>query len=1727
MNRTQCLTKLLAVATLMAALVSPVIAATYSLRGYGTFTESGPPSRTPAGATLRRFTFGDVDHAKIFASKLYSDFELTSGNRIEPIASKRGVVDVVALAGGGYVMAACSATTPNVAIVVAPDRPALIGALDSELSALPLRRAALAHPLYMDKWDRYPLGVWQGIGDFAQNPTDNTVDSFYKWMSDVAINPQFNMGRYTIDGAVNDNVFAWQRSYYAKYGLKYQFVEWLINQPDLYNRNPFLSSTANPHVASRWSYYGETRLGTGALRDVQNATYAGILKNVDADQNMMAILDPDGEIGPFGVDYWGASGPALQREFVRFLREVRKLSLDDVSLRYTGKAGAYKGWDDVTLADWRDFYGWSNGAVDLAGEWRILRDDKLEAYASGWALPTFDDSDWVRLYYPGDSLVYSLVSGGKPLWMRKTVTVNRKAFAGPIYLSLAPLSGQSVQVFINGRPAGSLDPRFHTAHTWGQFDVTDDVAKNATLTLALKFAGGDEPNGPVFLTSKKVEDFPTSDPILNARRWDHLEFVDWASAQGVGSTLSTIRSIDPNRPIKVHANSGSPWGWTSVAKYGGFSHHTGSGPGWNYTEPRQLGLSRDLQDSSETGGPVDNLRDLKGLFGNLIYMGKNAHDYFISVLSISKDPAMKAWFTQKVPAIKVMGRANVLKSPIAVIDAQLGTRYQGEFAHWESWRFGVNPGKGGEMVPFLDEIRIREGNLNGNKVIIDPGYESWDDEETAALRTYVTNGGVLVLNQLSGRSTFLRRGNGDGPGCKLAGVRFGAQPVNSRAITFAGSDSVLAGAIGAVGVESRYGEPPVALVPDAGTTVLATWPDGTAAVTKRQIGTGSVYYLGTSVYPQKMISPFVDAYGPGVYATATGGFDLLRTLQSNNGCEDLIMVRGLGNKPTNITWTFDYKPTGIYDPVTGKPIDAKIDGNTATFTVTIDDWDFQWYASRRPSAPDSVSHWLNRQTQIWSGVTPPSVTPQPAVYRHLDLNKGWKMVQTDTIDAAKALMNRDDKAAGLVPTILTLWNAPASTATKPTSAALYRRDFDLPAEWNRESTFSLAVRGQIHDCPIHGMTGKNEIFLNGVSIWSGNKLDTQYIDVVPNPLPAHNRLEIVHEGNGIMPSVMLVRSAKPDSVIDLAGEWKAVSDQHTEAPATVPGPVTASFIYRDILIPESARGKEIWFRANGNCPNVMVNGRVRYWDMNGPTTFTPSPNLEIDVTPDIRFGKVNRIAIGSSMFNGWHPTRLTFNSVELAAYAPGKWSPDGKGTRTALTAKELVAVERDLSTVQAYPLVRPAVAKKAPVMLTAASEAIPLVLPTPIVDIDMHPEGAVAKDRGPNAFPLTIKGNVEPITEGGGKIAGVYIHGEGPNAGSILIPQGPFRRHMDGKPLTMRFWVKPIAINRGGGALASWIDYNFNWGIGDSTTAINLNDPPGRKLIAQDVIRQRDWQSLTLVLDGVKGTLYVDGIAVGVQTWNRSMPSSDAPFSVGSMGGIRDYFNGKIAAFTIYPGAMTADDVAKLYLKEKPGFTVDVNQAGPEKDIFRLAIDGDTVKDGSEIPVASMETAGLTVRRDDGAPYVSFSGDKSYITARDHPRARNYAAPFSLVWEMRREAGAGGMIFRHHHIICLGLNGNGTLDFDANIGRNNRATFPNAVPAGKWVRMMLTYDGHTVCVYRDGEKLGEKAYPGALAPSDFPIAIFVDNTNRFPTYGNIKADVREYRLIDGILTKMPEPAPMK
>jgi hypothetical protein len=243
------------------------------------------------------------------------------------------------------------------------------------------------------------------------------------------------------------------------------------------------------------------------------------------------------------------------------------------------------------------------------------------------------------------------------------------------------------------------------------------------------------------------------------------------------------------------------------------------------------------------------------------------------------------------------------------------------------------------------------------------------------------------------------------------------------------------------------------------------------------------------------------------------------------------------------------------------------------------------------------------------------------------------------------------------------------------------------------------------------------------------------------------------------------------------------------------------------------------------------------------------------------------------------------------------------------------------------------------------------------------------------------------------------------------------------------------------------------------------------------------------------------------------LEGNGAPVHIGSIGGVRNFLNAKLAAFSIYGEAFSPAAVRRLYELERGAYCQKSDAFFPENDFFHLKL-ASGGGDEAEVPSDVTIGPGVQVEQEVGRSVLSFDGHASHVIVRDSPRERLFSKPYAFLLDFRPELGTSGMIFRRHHAECLSLESDGTLVFDANIGRRNLVRFPKAVKFDAWNRIVLTYDGHVVALKVNGVQAGRHAYEGSLYDSgDFPIVFLADNTRPdFPKALNVRCKIRELRL---------------
>ena len=111
-----------------------------------------------------------------------------------------------------------------------------------------------------------------------------------------------------------------------------------------------------------------------------------------------------------------------------------------------------------------------------------------------------------------------------------------------------------------------------------------------------------------------------------------------------------------------------------------------------------------------------------------------------------------------------------------------------------------------------------------------------------------------------------------------------------------------------------------------------------------------------------------------------------------------------------------------------------------------------------------------------------------------------------------------------------------------------------------------------------------------------------------------------------------------------------------------------------------------------------------------------------------------------------------------------------------------------------------------------------------------------------------------------------------------------------------------------------------------------LPSVPVRRQIVNTVIAPRRWQCLTLSVRG--------GNPISTSTASPSAgrhgtglsQGSDAPVYIGSLGGKRNFLNAKLAAFSIYGEALSADAVRGSYRAERGTYRAKPDAYFPEND---------------------------------------------------------------------------------------------------------------------------------------------------------------------------------------------------
>jgi hypothetical protein len=1246
------------------------LAAKYDLRVYGTLSTE---DKTPANANYRQIhvTTQNAAKAQLLVSKFLRDFTVLPPVVQQETAVGDKTLPVLAFESGRRILPVWHEGASTVDFYLFTSQMDLTSFVASTPGALAGAVAVEGrkYPYFLDFWDRHCMGSWYAprLDWDGRYFTEEGNDAF---MGHFGLN--INLGGDFLAGAAEA----------ARYNIGYKFNRWLDVSVSAYDNSPESATRGDPDISFLASYYGDTPYADNPAGFGEMDEMTAFYHQFTDDDHLTSITDPHGETGPGNDSYIGANlrEEYSRRDLVHYLRDMRKFSLSDLGTRWYGKADKYKSWDDVAFPREREYYGWDDGhSQDLAGTWKLKGASLADGESANFTKPDYDDSKWFSFQQPGTTYIdVTHRPGGPGGWNRFSFTPDDALLKSgkPVYLTICPFNDARWTtpdtVYLNGQKLG--DVTFGYGLEWKQFDVTS-IAKPGANLLAVHSQFG-VMRGPVFLTLKKVEAYPTSDPTLNARWYDTREWTASDVARGNARDITFLRSTDPDRPVKIMAYDSmidvmNPYSQA----LGAYPHCTGESA---FFRPwfKRYGYLRGINDSSEPSQPAKNIDELKGLFFCMTFEGMNAHDYFINLTNLLVDPLQKAWYQKNLPYFELMGSFDLKRPDIVVARSPRVMRV---------FPFDVaeenDPGRGDIQQAhygyvYASELEIADKLVDNYKVMLDDNFHALNPEDVDHLQAWVEAGGTLVLNQRSGRNDYMKPNSW--PIAKLIGgiptirpqtgsIKFEDNPVILKAYagkTFANTGESVDWQ------KYNYFTDSIALNEGPDISVVARYDDGKPAIIVRTLGKGKVVVLGSAFY--RKASDKMDGYyygSPedvafydhlftdlGVAPLVQSSSDKLwaeRFISNNGSTEMLILGNQDGKTPlqgASAVWDLGFHPARVFDPADGSDINVKIDGNKVTFeNLNMDPHEMRYYAVERAdwNTDETVKHWLARQSDLWHAITMPAATPPVQPLHDIGFPGAFSVRQfTDEAEARKALAPDVTVDQNWRSMRASDWQV-AGLSTGPKIVAVYRKNFTVTPQW---------LKGQrgVEVMTNGGANGPTEMAINGTRISGGDQPAATPEQVYTALKPGTNLLTILAKaggnGNGGFDNIFSFRRLPKGQFVDISGDWIGFTSDSDSAKVDFPAKGDWTIVRKMVTLTDAEKAAgSIWAEVDGNPAAVSVNGHVLYFSSHYGAMFQPGQIYRVNITAALKKDGTNEIAVGpGSWINGqFVPGTLDIKSVKL------------------------------------------------------------------------------------------------------------------------------------------------------------------------------------------------------------------------------------------------------------------------------------------------------------------------------------------------------------------------------------------------------------------------------------------------------------------------------------------------
>ena len=970
--------------------------------------------------------------------------------------------------------------------------------------------------------------------------------------------------------------------------------------------------------------------------------------------------------GPGGIEatqayqLYADFSPAGLADYRDFLKNKKKLDLAALGQREFGDAKHYSSWDEVFPLDSFTYFGKLDDACQLLSSWHwqpATADAEPPALSSGtWRSVTFpgkfpDTGEMFKV--TGDDAFYRTEFDASS-WLAKT--------GGDQYLVCGKITqrgGLALHAWLNGHDLGEpaktgITSGFHTSAV-----KINGMLKPGKNELAMWVPRG-KLLSPFFLTPHKPEDYPSSDRLLNAR---YIDLRDWQFDR-LGrrqiDAFTAARQVEPDRPMTVAP--GGAWELCGAeaeiaARLGASLQNTGREafyqPWW-----ARLGRVAGFYGSSEPSGTTHDVPNAAGgldrLFGWVLFDGDSSHILFHSIEEYIDEDRKSGWLSKNKRLMQLVGKYLAESPQVIVFRSSRSMQYGSDHLSTALWSWDLGRGELNAAHinwGYASEREVALGLPPTCKVLLDAGSEIVDDETTAGIEKFVRAGGTFIALHNTGENEPLAANTW--PIATLLGCDVQAQPAGGT-IKLAADASIFKASAGREFLEDAKGET-LHLKPKSGdVSVIATWSDGSAAVTSRALGKGRVICLGSTFWRNAhdvggvwitnhekliLLQQLMSDLGVTSNSDASSDDCWIGNYTSKNGLEDWVIAFNTANREnkTDIKFRSAQRPAEVRDvkAMTTIPF-VYSDGWVQIKDLPFRNQETRVFAIKRADMADGLPYWWQEKQTYWktSGVAPEVVQPRDAGELGTLQFDHWKTaVDADQQITASNAWTLSDFADDSWSTETTSPHAEDSDyhATK-----MFRSTFTLPPEW-KDRTIDFSLFSSLG--PV--IFGQPEFYINGKPFGAAEFKDYSKDKTLNIPITSllqagNNVLAIkltggskwagdIFSGFGGALYLSTLKPLNPD--VDLSTAWSVASSDGTLT-ASPHAPLSGTGRYLECSTPISSDWvqKNVYLRLEFGTPwlrAMFINGHL----MATPAFFTYGKSVEFNITPYIKSGETARIEL--------------------------------------------------------------------------------------------------------------------------------------------------------------------------------------------------------------------------------------------------------------------------------------------------------------------------------------------------------------------------------------------------------------------------------------------------------------------------------------------------------------------